>query len=338
LPWVAAGDAGRVDIVWYQSNNPTPPLVADPASPGQLTGGPNMMPPLSTWTVKFAQSLNANSREPVFAVTTASDHINHNGSISIGGLTGSSDRSLLDYFEVAIGPDGLANILYADNGVSSLHVSYARQNGGPLALTNPSSVTCLPIPPLTGVVSRKVHGVGGPTFDIDLPLVGPRGVESRGTGSTNSYTLIFTFMNNLTSVTSATVTGHDPAGGTGTVSGTPTVGPNPGLGLAANQCLVNLTGVSTGQYITVTLNGVVDVAGNNGPVTGPQMGVLVGDVNVSARVDGTDVSIVRQQNFQALTGPPSGNFREDIDFSGRIDGTDVSLARQQNFAVLPSSP
>ena len=43
-----------------------------------------------TWTVKFAQSLNADSREPVFTVTTASDHINHNGSISIGGLTHSA--------------------------------------------------------------------------------------------------------------------------------------------------------------------------------------------------------------------------------------------------------
>jgi hypothetical protein len=65
------------------------------------------------------------------------------------------------------------------------------------------------------------------------------------------------------------------------------------------------------------------------------MGVLLGDVNASRRVDGTDVSLVRQQNFQPLTGGPSGTFREDIDVSGRIDGTDVSIARQQNFTVLP---
>lgn len=133
FPWIAAGDAGKVDIVWYQSSNPTPPLVSDPSSPGQLTGGPNSMPAGSTWTVMFAQSLNAASREPVFTVVQAGDHKNHNGNISIGGLTGSSDRSLLDYFEIAVGPDGKANILYADNGLAGLHVSYARQNGGPLA-------------------------------------------------------------------------------------------------------------------------------------------------------------------------------------------------------------
>jgi hypothetical protein len=68
------------------------------------------------------------------------------------------------------------------------------------------------------------------------------------------------------------------------------------------------------------------------------MDVLIGDVNASGRVDGTDVSLARQQNFQPITGGPSGNFREDIDASGRIDGTDVSIARQHNFDVLPSSP
>ena len=64
------------------------------------------------------------------------------------------------------------------------------------------------------------------------------------------------------------------------------------------------------------------------------MGVLVGDVNASGRVDGSDVSLIRQQNFQPLTqNPPT--FREDVNVSGRIDGTDVSIARQQNFTFLP---
>jgi hypothetical protein len=153
------------------------------------------------------------------------------------------------------------------------------------------------------------------------------GVESRGTGATNNgYTLIFTFPNNLTSVGGASVTT-----GTGSVSSS-AMGPNP------NQYTVNLSGVSTGQYIRVTLNSVVDNAGNSGNVLGPQMGVLVGDVNVSARVDSGDVSLVRQQTLQTITGPPSGNFREDINFSGRIDSGDVSIARQQTLAVLPSPP
>src|SRR5437764_521337 len=84
-----------------------------------------------SWTILFAQSLNAHSREPVFAVTTASDHIVHTGTVCTAGLfgcppLGTADRSLADFFEVAIGPDGLANIFVADNdstGGGSTHIN-----------------------------------------------------------------------------------------------------------------------------------------------------------------------------------------------------------------------
>jgi hypothetical protein len=65
-----------------------------------------------------------------------------------------------------------------------------------------------------------------------------------------------------------------------------------------------------------------------GNVISPQMGVLLGDVNASGRVDAADVSSARQQTLQTVS---NSNFREDINASGRIDGTDVSIARQQNF-------
>ena len=96
--------------------------------------------------------------------------------------------------------------------------------------------------------------------------------------------------------------------------------------------VVNLTGVTTAQTITVTLTGISDTAGNSTASLAVPMGVLVGDVNVSRRVDGSDVSLIRQQNFQTIS---TSNFREDVNASGRIDGTDVSIARQQNFSVLP---
>ena len=147
FPWIAAGDNGRVDIVWYQTNDVAPPILADPTSVGALTGGPNDMPTGSTWNVMFGQSLNASSREPVFTVTQASDHVIHRGQISIGGLTGSADRSLLDFFEVAIGPDGKANIFNADNdttGGGTTHINFIRQSGGPLTLVSPNTLTgCL---------------------------------------------------------------------------------------------------------------------------------------------------------------------------------------------------
>jgi hypothetical protein len=62
------------------------------------------------------------------------------------------------------------------------------------------------------------------------------------------------------------------------------------------------------------------------------MGVLVGDVNGSKRVDAADVSLVRQQTLQNVG---LSNFREDINASGRIDAADVSIARQQTLTSLP---
>jgi hypothetical protein len=95
---------------------------------------------------------------------------------------------------------------------------------------------------------------------------------------------------------------------------------------------VNLAGVSNAQRITVSLSNVTDSAGNFSSAVAGQMGVLLGDVNSSGRVDAADVSLVRQQTLQPVT---SDNFREDINVSGRIDAADVSIARQQTLTSLP---
>ena len=62
------------------------------------------------------------------------------------------------------------------------------------------------------------------------------------------------------------------------------------------------------------------------------MGVLLGDVDASGRVDSTDVYQVRQQSLQNTN---SSNFRMDVDGSGRIDSTDVYIVRQQTMTALP---
>ena len=316
MPWIAAGDNGRVDIVYYQTNE---------------AGNPN-----STnlhWNTMFAQSFNANSREPVFTVSQVSDHIMHFGPIcNLGLLCADGTRELLDFFEVAIGPDGLANITFADTGNanSPSHVTYARQTSGPLALTNPSAVTCLAIPPLASVVSEKVHGSAGP-FDVNLPLPTalpspqPRGVECRSPGQTGTagfdYKLVFTFVNNIVATTGC--------GSTSTPAGSVVAGPN------ANQCTVNLNGLPNAQYTTVTLNSVTDVAGNSGPVASPQMGLLVGDVNANGLVNSTDTSLTQAQSGQAVG---ASNFRTDINANGLINSTDTSIVRANSGTGLPSSP
>src|SRR4029077_20045264 len=116
--------------------------------------------------------------------------------------------------------------------------------------------------------------------------------------------------------------------GTGSVSSS-MMGPNP------NQYTVNLTGVSDQQYIAVTLNSVQDVAGDNGNFTSQQLGILVGDVNASGRVDAADVTSVRQQTLVTVS---NSNFRDDLNASGRIDAADVTLARQDTLHTLPSTP
>ena len=312
------GDGGKVDIVWYQSTNPAPPLVSDPSSPGQLTGGPNAMPAGSVWNVMFAQSLNADSREPVFTVVQAGDNPNHRGNISIGGLTGSSDRSLLDYFEVAVGPDGLANIMYADNanaaGADPLHVSFVRQNGGPIVKNNPSGVPCLPGAPVPiSVVSRKTHGAG--TFDVNLPLA-PHGIECRtGQPGTNQHKVVFTFPVPVT-LTSATI-----SSGSGSVNSTQVSG---------NTVTVNLTAANA-QKIVIKLTAVNDSAGNAGDIFWP-MDILLGDVNANGTVSNADVASIQAQVGATVV---QGNFRNDVNANGTLSNGDVAATQAKVGSQLP---
>jgi hypothetical protein len=181
----------------------------------------------------------------------------------------------------------------------------------------------LPFVQLNSVVSRKTHGGAG-TFDVDLPLIGRSGgIESRTGGPNGDYTLVFNFVNPLTSVGSATVTR-----GIGTIASSSIDVSDP----TGSTYLVNLTGVNNAQAISVSLNNVTDSTGVSSSAISTQVGVLLGDVNASGRVDAADVSLVRQQTLQPIT---SSNFREDINVSGRIDAADVSIVRQETLTSLP---
>jgi hypothetical protein len=141
--------------------------------------------------------------------------------------------------------------------------------------------------------------------------------------------MVFTFPNNLTSVAGATVTGHNPSTAPGMVSTS---------GIDSNDShnyIVNLTGVSDQQYLAVTLNSVVDAAGNAGNVTGPKMGILIGDVNASGHVDAGDIGVIQQYNSQTAN---STNFRADVDVSGHIDAGDIGITQSHNSTGLPSPP
>jgi PKD repeat protein len=180
------------------------------------------------------------------------------------------------------------------------------------------TVTSAGPPQLQSVASRITHGSAG-DFDVDLPLTGATGIECRSGGANGNYTLVFTFANPLVSVGQATVT----SGVANVVSST--------FGTDSHSYIVNLTGVTNAQRITVALVNARDSTNAVGNVS-VSMGVLLGDVNATGRVDAADVSLVRQQTLHPLT---SSNFREDVNATGRIDAADVSLVRQQTLTALP---
>jgi uncharacterized repeat protein (TIGR01451 family) len=206
-------------------------------------------------------------------------------------------------------------VVHAPNvtGTITNTATVAAATSDPIPSNNTSSVNSTVSVLPTGAVSRKTHGSAG-TFDIDLPLSGSVGVECRTGGSpTGNHTIVVSFPATITAVASATCAGN-PA--TTSISG--------------NQVTVNCTGVPNAQVVTIALNGVSD--GTNVTNASVPMGVLLGDVNASHRVDAADVSSVRQQTLQTIT---SANFRNDINASGRIDAADVSTARQQTLTSIP---
>jgi hypothetical protein len=172
---------------------------------------------------------------------------------------------------------------------------------------------------LQTAVSRMTHGSAG-IFDVSLPLIGNPGIECRRGGSNNSYTLIFSFDESLISVDAANVSNGTGLVTTGRIDSDDT-----------HNYIVNLTGVSNAQFITVTLNNVTDSVGGFSSAVSVPMGVLLGDVNASGRVDGNDVSAVQSHTREPVDNT---NFRCDVNASGRIDGNDVSLTRAQTRTTL----
>jgi hypothetical protein len=101
FPWIVAGDAGKIDIVYYGTNEKGP--------------SPEDVPPTSKWRVWMAQSLNALDANPNFKENPATGFM-HQGPICTSG-TGCAPgtRDLLDLFQIDIDEQGLANIAYTDN-------------------------------------------------------------------------------------------------------------------------------------------------------------------------------------------------------------------------------
>jgi hypothetical protein len=199
-------------------------------------------------------------------------------------------------------------------------VKAQRDNGHPAATytvvgnTSCSAGSIVPI----SAVSRKTHGSAG-NFDVDLPLTGTTGIECRNGGASGNHMMVITFALPVT-VTSANVTSG--AGGTASISGTPTVN--------GSVVTVNLTNVSNAQTLTINLLGVSDGT-NSGNVAIP-MGVLLGDGTADRVVNSADINKTRRESGQVTT---PDNFREDFTWDGVINSGDITLVRSQTGTALP---
>ena len=158
FPAVAAGDPGRVDILWYG----TPTLGSCPSQP---CGSSAIS---AHWSVLMAQSLNAivdgqpNSK-PTFTTTRVSEVSNHFGAICTFGIscTTGGDRGLLDFISVTVGLKGEANVVWSDavnqnqvGGTSSAIIAFSRQYAGPSLYANIGQVN--------GTAPASGHALGSP--------------------------------------------------------------------------------------------------------------------------------------------------------------------------------
>ncbi|HEY6904132.1 MAG TPA: hypothetical protein VI216_07465, partial [Candidatus Acidoferrales bacterium] len=122
--WAVAGDDGRVDIAWLG----TPGVAPNPSNgPDSCVG--------CDWSLWLVQTLNGHAAAPTFtAPILASGHFIHRGSMYtlIGGQNG--DRTLGDFLQLRMGPNGEAEIGYADSNnideASAPHGMFVRQNAG----------------------------------------------------------------------------------------------------------------------------------------------------------------------------------------------------------------
>src|ERR1044072_8288781 len=96
-PWIDAGDAGKVNIMWWSTNSGNS-LASD-----------------AQWTVFFAQTQNAFAKNPTITENAATN-VFHTGPICVHGTgCGAGTRNLAEYGSTTTYLDGKAMIVYADD-------------------------------------------------------------------------------------------------------------------------------------------------------------------------------------------------------------------------------
>ena len=152
-PWITAGAAGDVSVVWYQGDQITDP---DCDSAALASGGHP-----TRWTLQVANIMNATSPTTAYppasvnAVATFNDGNHPGGVLHVGGICQSGttcaatgqDRRLGDYFTNALDQNGCVMIATADTMLTDSTTGGQFSTGRPLFLeqtAGPSLTTGLP--------------------------------------------------------------------------------------------------------------------------------------------------------------------------------------------------
>ncbi|HEX6183154.1 MAG TPA: hypothetical protein VFZ44_04520 [Pyrinomonadaceae bacterium] len=119
MPWIVAGDPGRLDVVWYRGSQPN--------NPNSLA---------NEWQIYMAQTLNAFDAAPTFTTVPVSQNVVHRGEICTAGVACDAtgrDRSFLEYPSIWLDSKGAAVVVYNDNTNQSEgpYVMTAKQATGP---------------------------------------------------------------------------------------------------------------------------------------------------------------------------------------------------------------
>jgi hypothetical protein len=206
------------------------------------------------------------------------------------------------------------NVLNKAGGHYYYRVRATYVNGSFTTHSNVQDIIVNPPPvQFLSAASRKVHGSGGPSFDVNRPLAGKPGIECRSGGAGGNHTLVYKFQNPITNC--GLVSG---------ASGSAAPGSDP------TECVANVSGLPDAQYSTVTLQGVSDSSATfNVSAT---LGVLPGDTTGNGSVNSSDISQTQSQSGQTLT---SGNFREDVTVNGLINSSDIGFVQSKSGTALP---
>lgn len=188
MPWMVAGDPGRVDLVYYKANTGINSNLAFVDANGKECeeDSPGCRENPSVWNVYFAQSLNALNTGSNFKSVQISDHPNHLGQICTAGLACDGDRDLLDFFTVDIDHLGAANVVWADDNTSrgsDTRNKFSRQLSGVSVFKN-QTINLMNAWPIK---DHSVTDRAGDTFNAaGLPTLTCPGMDVLGAAATRT--------------------------------------------------------------------------------------------------------------------------------------------------------